>query len=110
MGTLLLRLGLAFSFLYAGISSLLTPNDWLGYLPAFIPQANRLDLLKLFSVYEIGLGLWLLAGRYIKYAALLGALTLVGVVVVNLSIFSVTFRDVGLIFAALALFFISDRK
>ncbi len=110
VGILLLRLGLAFSFLYAGTSSLMSPNDWVGYLPAFIPQVHRLDLLKLFSVYEIGLGLWLLTGRYVKYAALLAALTLAGVVVVNLSVFSVTFRDVSLIFAALALFFISDRK
>lgn len=110
IASLLLRLGLAFSFLYAGIDSLLNPNDWVGYLPGFMPRAIRLDLLKLFSLFEIGLALWLVIGHYAKYAALVSAAALTGVVVFNPSVFSVTFRDVGLILAAAALFFLSDKK
>lgn len=105
----MLRLGLAFGFLYAGISSLISPNDWVGYIPSFIDD-YRYGLLKAFSLFEIGLGLWLVVGRYVKYAAVLSALALAGVVVFNLSVFIVTFRDVSLIFAAVALVVLTERK
>jgi len=108
-GVLLLRLGLAFIFLYAGIASLISPNDWVGYLPGFI-SSHRPDLLKAFSAFEIGLGLWVLSGRYSKYAAAAAAMTLAGAVVFNLNSFIVTFRDIGLICAALSLFFVADNK
>ena len=32
----LLRIGLAFVFLYAAISSLMHPDEWVGYLPSFL--------------------------------------------------------------------------
>ncbi len=101
--------GLAFSFLYAGIASLITPNDWVGYLPSFI-TSSRMELLKVFSVFEIGLGLWLLSGRYLKYTAAMSALTLAGAVAFNSGLFIVTFRDVGLILASMALFFLAKQK
>lgn len=110
VGSLLLRIGLAFTFIYAGISSLTEPNNWVGYLPAFVPDDQRLNLLKAFSIYEILLAVWLLYGRYVKFAAATAAATLTGITLVNLSIFTVTFRDVGLAFAALALVFVSNRK
>lgn len=105
----LLKLALAFCFLYAAIASLVNPADWVGYLPGFISY-HRLDLLKIFSIFEIGLGLWLLSGRYLKYAATAAALTLAGAIVFNLNLLIVTFRDIGLIGAALALFFVADKK
>lgn len=108
-GILMLRLGLSFIFLYAGIASLISPNDWLGYLPGFI-SSHRMDALKAFSVFEIGLGLWSLSGRYLKYLSVAAVATLAGAVVFNRNLFIVTFRDVGLIFAALGLFFLADEK
>jgi uncharacterized membrane protein YphA (DoxX/SURF4 family) len=102
----LLRLGLAFVFGYVAIASLVHPNDWVGYLPQQLKTIiPALTLLKLFSIYEILLALWLLSGKFVKIAALVTAMTLAGIVVTNPSQFAITFRDVGLIFAALALFF-----
>lgn len=91
-------------FLYAAISSFLDPKEWLGYLPTLLTE--NLDgevVLKVFSVYELALAAWLLSGVYIRYAALLCAATLAGIVVTNFSLFAISFRDIGLIFAALAL-------
>ncbi len=107
--SLLLRAGLAFSFWYAAVASLVSPSDWVGYLPGFI-SSHRLDLLKIFSIFEIGLGLWLLSGYYLKYAAAMAALTLAGAVIFNLNLFIITFRDIGLVCVALALFFVADKK
>lgn len=106
---LLLRAGLALVFIYAAISSFHTPTDWVGYLPSFVREsANAPTLLHVFSVVEMVLALWLLSGRYVKYAALLAAAMLAGIIVSNFSLFSITFRDMALVLAALALFFAED--
>jgi hypothetical protein len=67
-------------------------------------------LLTGFSVYELLLAGWLLSGVYVRYAALLCAATLAGIVVTNFELFAITFRDIALIFAALALAAIKEEK
>lgn len=103
--SIILRTALAFVFLYAAISSFVSPNDWIGYMPKFmrgiVPDGL---LLGGFSVFEIVLSVWLLLGLYAKYAALLAAAMLGGIVVLNPALLPITFRDVGLFIAALALF------
>ncbi len=101
---LLLRFGLAFVFAYAAIGSLVNPDEWIGYLPSQLTEHLSATLLiKFFGVYELLLAVWLLSGVYVRYAALLCAATLGGIIVSNLGILIVTFRDIGLLFAALAL-------
>lgn len=108
---LFLRAGLGVIFLYAAISSFSNPEDWVGYIPQFARDAVQAEtLLKFFSIYEFLLALWLLSGKYVRYAALLSALTLAGIVVSNFSLFAITFRDIALIFASLALFFSQDKS
>lgn len=106
----LLRIGLATMFLYAAISSFLQPNEWLGYLPGFVSAMFDPELvLKLFSVVEVALATWLLSGVYTRYAALLAAVMLLGITVSNFSLLVISFRDIGLAFAALALAALSDE-
>jgi uncharacterized membrane protein YphA (DoxX/SURF4 family) len=103
----LLRIGLAAVFLYAGISSLQHPLEWIGFLPTFMTKVVAATTpIKVFAIYELVLSIWLLSGKYLKYCALLCALTLTGIVVTNMSQLITTFRDVGLAFMALALFFV----
>lgn len=100
----LLRLGLAFVFGYAAVSSLQHPLEWTGYLPGFLTQhLSATGLLKVFSIYELLLTAWLLSGKYLRYGAALAALTLAGIVLVTPSQLIITFRDVGLACMALAL-------
>lgn len=104
MVPLFLRLGLATVFLYAAISSTLAPNEWVGYLPGLLTDRfPAATVLKVFSVYELLLAVWLLSGIYARYAGLLCAATLAGIVASNFSLLAISFRDIGLIFAALAL-------
>jgi len=114
----LLRVGLALSFLYAGFSGLLNPSSWVGFFPfnpsswvGFFPFFLRkiFDpqiLLFVFSVYEIILALVLLWGRYTLFSASLSALTLFFIIILNLAILDIVFRDIGLFFASLALVFL----
>ena len=100
----LLRLGLAVILLYAAIGSFISPRDWIGYLPAFVDDIFDADIaLKIFSVIELLLAAWLLSGVYIRYAALATAALLAGIVVFNFDLFMISFRDIALVFAALAL-------
>lgn len=106
----LLRIGLATMFLYAAISSFLQPNEWIGYLPSFVSSLFDGEVvLKLFSVLEIALAAWLLSGVYTRYAALLAAAMLLGITVSNFSLLAISFRDIGLAFAALALAALADE-
>lgn len=103
--SLILRIALAFVFLYAAISSFISPNDWIGYMPRFMRGIVSDQLLLAgFSVFEIVLSVWLLSGLYVRYAAALAAAMLGGIVVLNPLLLPITFRDIGLFIAALALF------
>ena len=100
-----LRLGLAFVFLYAVVGSFMNPDAWIGYFPKFLTTLVPGNLLlPLFSGYEIVLALWLLSGKKVFIPAAISAATMLGIVVFNLSLLDVTFRDIGLFFAAVALF------
>ncbi len=99
-----LRIGLAVVFFYAAISSFLSPNDWSGYLPAFLREIIPANvLLLIFSVVEVILAIWLLTGVYVRFAALVCVVMLLGIVISNFSLLPISFRDIGLMFAALAL-------
>src|SRR5579872_7487517 len=101
-----LRAGLAFVFLYAALSSLAHPVEWIGYLPTFLTSRfHGTILIRFFSVYELILTIWLVSGWYLRYVAILCFLTLVGIVLVNPTQLIITFRDIGLACMALALIF-----
>jgi uncharacterized membrane protein YphA (DoxX/SURF4 family) len=103
--TVTLRLGLAFIFLYASISSLVHPAVWVGFLPLFMTKIiAATTLLKGVALYQLVLAVWLLSGQFVRYAALLAAVTLAGIVATNVGDLITTFRDIGLICMAAALF------
>lgn len=107
---LLLRIGLAGVFLYAAVSGTLHPDNWIGYLPQFLRNIFPARyLLVLFDVYELILSVWLITGWKAFYSASLSAITLFGIIFTSLGALDVTFRDFGLLLAALALAVDSKR-
>lgn len=104
----MLRLGLAFVLGYAGVDSWREPQVWAGYLPHFLAVSAQVEtLVKLFGFGELALALWLLWGKWARYAAVVAFALLAGIVVFNPGALSVTFRDIGLAAMAAALFFVS---
>lgn len=104
LGPFFLRVGLALVLLYAAIAAFLNPGAWEAYIPSFIGLIVPLSLfLTLFSIYQIGLALWLLSGKYTFYAAVLAAVTLLGIIFPNVADLDVIFRDVAILFEAVAL-------
>lgn len=109
IASLLLRFGIAFTFFYAAIFSFLNPNDWIGFFPLFLRDIFSDNLLILFfSFYELILGFWIISGKFQFYSAVFSALTVLGIIVFNLGILDIVFRDVAIFFSALALIFINS--
>ena len=105
---ILLRFGLAFVFFYAAIASYLSPNNWIGFFPMFVKNILPSQfLLTTFSFYELALGFWLISGKWPVISAGLAAASILGIIVFNFGAMDIIFRDTGLLFAALALVFLS---
>ena len=102
--SILLRLGLAFSFIYAAISSFINPSSWIGFFPSFLQNDI---LLMIFSIYEILLGIWVFSGKKLFYSSVLSSLTLFGIIVFNFGAFDIVFRDVAILAMAIALALLS---
>lgn len=107
---LYLRFGLAFVFIYAAISAFLNPQAWIGFVPDFIwNPVTRAYFLFVHDIVNFGLGIWLLSGKKQFYAAIVSCLALAGIILFNLASFLITFRDVGLLLAAVALAVMSKK-
>jgi len=106
-----LRLGLAIVFLYASISSFVTPTSWMGFVPLFIRNVIPGNIfLTIFSIYEIILSLWLLSNKKIYYASILSALTILLIIFPNISQLDIIFRDIPIFFSAAALAILNYKK
>ena len=104
---LLLRIALAFAFLYPAYAIHQSPSAWVGYFPSFIDSLGLSQAVILwgFSTVHVILGLWILSGWRIFLPSIVAAVFLLSVVALNLSELEVLFRDISLALAGLALAF-----
>lgn len=101
---LLLRIGVAFAFLYPPIDALSNPDSWIGYFPKFMHGlAPDAVLLHGFGIVEVVIALWILSGRKIFWPSLVAAIMIVSIVLFNLNNLEVLFRDLSIAMMALAL-------
>lgn len=103
---ILLRVAVAFAFLYPPIAALSDPFSWIGYFPAFLSTligANAELLLHAFGVVEVVIAVWILFGKRVFWPSCVAAVLLVAIVVVNPVQFDVLFRDLSIALAAAAL-------
>src|SRR3989344_5747529 len=99
-----LRIGLAAVFTYAAIASFMDPDTWASFIPSFMGEMVPVkSLLMVLSVYELILAALLLLDRYVLVAAIFSALTMAGILATNTAGMDVLFRDVAIMFMALAL-------
>lgn len=103
----LLRIALAFAFLYPAYGMWANPNDWLGYIPVFVKNIglSQSALLMLIAGLHLVIGLWVLSGWRIFLPSLIAAVFLGSVVYFNQHQLDVLFRDISLALVALALAF-----
>lgn len=106
---LILRFGLAFVFIYAGVKSLTDPTAWIGFVPLWAENfISREMFLTVHGAAEIIMAIGLISGIWLPIFSGTAFLSLISIAVFY-GVDEVTFRDVGLAAAALALFFQSLR-
>jgi len=102
----LINTGIALTFLYAGISALTHPYDWIGFVPNFVKilPVGKPTVLMAHSIFEMLLAIWILSNKWVKWAGLIAALDILSIVILNgLGALPITFRDIGLVFMAIYL-------
>lgn len=102
---LLLRLGVAFAFLFPPVNAVIDPYSWIGYFPSFVKglPLDEMVVLHVFGVIEVIIGLWLLWGRRLFVPSVVATVLLVLIVLFNIGDFQVLFRDLSIAAMALAL-------
>lgn len=101
---IILRVGLAFAFLYPAVNAIFDPNSWLGYFPPFVHgYVSDAVLLHSFGAVEVILALWILSGWRIFYPSALAFVMLAAIIVLDWHEFQILFRDVSIASIALAL-------
>lgn len=103
--SLLLRIGVAFAFVYPAVAAYLDPFAWIGYFPSFLRDlaGNDALLLHAFGLSELVIAVWLVFGRRHFVPSLLAALYLGAIVILNTGQMDVVFRDISILLAALAI-------
>lgn len=100
----LLRIGVAFAFLYPPLNAIGDPNSWIGYFPSFLRgYVPDLVLLHSFGAVEVIIALWLLSGWRIVWPSILAAAMLCAIVAFNITELQVVFRDLSIAAMAAAL-------
>lgn len=100
----LLRLSVAFAFLFPPLNAFFDPYSWIGYFPSFVHGVlPDMALLHGFGLIEVAIALWILSGRKIFVPCVAAAALLLLIVALNLQDFQILFRDVSIALAALAL-------
>lgn len=110
--SLVLRIGLAFAFLYPPISAFLDPNSWIGYFPQFMRNITPSDafLLNSFGIFEIVIAFWILWGKKILYPLYTAIILLLSIVIFNWNQLDVLFRDLSMIAIAVALIYLHRKS
>lgn len=101
---LLLRYGMATVFLWFGFSQLHNPSSWTAFLPSWVSMIpiSENNFVQLNGLFEVVAATLLLIGGYVRIAAFLLALHLLGIAL-SIGITSTGVRDFGLTIASFAL-------
>lgn len=99
----ILRVCLGAVFLWIGLDIYRHPESWIGFVPTNLPLGLApATALQLNAGLDAVIGILLVLGVFIRIAAALAALHLIGILVTQ-GIDAVLIRDVGLLGASLAL-------
>jgi len=108
---LFLRIGLGFIFVYTAFAAFTNPNSWVGFVPDFIGKIiPKTSFLYIHDIINLSLGLWIFSGKKTFYASIVSCIFLLGIIISNIMVLELIFRDIGLFFASIALTILSNEK
>lgn len=114
-----LRLGLGVMYVYSGYDLIFNPQHWYGFVPQWFSRAMVPNVLPAIETYlrvqgavEFLLGLaflvWFMPRHLVRLAAVLAALEM-ALILIFIGVDPITFRDIGLLGAAIALLAVLHR-
>jgi uncharacterized membrane protein YphA (DoxX/SURF4 family) len=101
---LVLRLGLAFVFIWFSVNQFLNPGDWTSYLPSWVGSlgVSAESFVLMNALVELVAGILLALGAWTRLAALVLGVHLIGIAL-SVGYNAVAVRDIGLAIATFAL-------
>lgn len=102
---IIVRISISLVFLWFGINQLISPEDFMRYLPNFLlilDYAKTIVILN--GIFETILGTFLIFGKFIKPISLILGLHLF-IITFNLGYNDIAVRDFGLSLITIAIFF-----
>jgi hypothetical protein len=106
----MLRIALAFAFAYPAISGLIAPNTWIISVPSFVgTYVTPHAFLLAYSILELLLAFSLLIVRRPVVPAVIAVIFLLFVIIPEVRALNTVYREVSLLFTAIALALLSRR-
>lgn len=106
----MLRVGLAFVFLWFGFSQIADAAMWVGYVPVFVTKFMQAGtVVYMNGLFEVVAGSMLALGILTRYVALLLGIHLF-VIGTSMGLTATAVRDIGLSLAAMALFYLGNDR
>ncbi|HYC79493.1 MAG TPA: cytochrome c biogenesis protein CcdA, partial [Candidatus Binatia bacterium] len=107
VSNLILRYGLALTYLFSGYDLIAHPRSWSSFVPYWMESLLPVDVLTYIQfqgAVEILLALAFISGFLLRPAAFISAVEMVGILLLY-GIDAVTFRDLAILGGSLAVFF-----
>ncbi len=106
-GSIIVRIGISLVFLWFGISQLLDPSSWVGFVPDYATKmipVPATTLVFLNGLFEVIFASFLITGFFTRISALLLALHMAHIITV-VGYNEIAIRDFGIFMGALSVFF-----
>lgn len=107
ISNLILRYGLALTYLFSGYDLITSPRSWSSFVPYWFGNLLPVDVLtfiQIQGVVEILIALAFITGYFIRPAAFISALEMAAILILY-GVDAVTFRDLAILGGSMALFF-----
>ena len=98
----------AFLFLVFGIWELINPQYWQGFVPSILYSLNITLLIMIHGAVLSLLGIWILIGKWLKIAAIVGTLVMAQIVmslIISSGFSDIVVRDFTILLFVLSLAF-----
>jgi cytochrome c-type biogenesis protein len=107
ISNLILRYGLALTYIFSGYDLIAHPRSWISFVPYWFANLLPFDTITFIQIQggvELLLALALITGFFIRPAAFISALEMTAILLLY-GIDAVTFRDLAILGGSLAVFF-----
>jgi len=108
----LLRIGIAFAFIYPAVAAFLDPTSWVGFMPDFILDVfgdNENIPLSIFGITEIFIAIWILTAKKVFVPCIIASVYLLAIVLFNLALLDIVFRDISILTMTMSLLLLEDE-